>query len=194
MIIKDSKFVISVAESEKLLNDNIPQVAFVGRSNVGKSSLLNFLVNKKALAKTSGTPGRTRLVNYFLINNAFYFVDLPGYGFAKGTKSEVSKWDSLIEPYLTDNANLKCICMLVDCRIPPTELDVQMSVVLNYYRIPYIVIATKADKLSKSKYMQIKSMIASTLSLARDNIFVSSSSNRIGKDEILKKIETYLSM
>ena len=192
MEIKNANFYISVADSRKLVEDDKKQIAFVGRSNVGKSSLLNALVRQKKLAKTSQTPGRTRLINYFLINNEFYFVDLPGYGFAKGNKQEVSSWQDLIEPYLVNNSNLKCVCMLVDSRLNPMDSDKQMQVVLDYYKIPYIVIATKADKLTKSECGKVKSTIANALGLGTDNIIVSSSKTNAGRKEILDKLELYL--
>ena len=191
MIIKKAEFKTSVANRSNIIIDDRKQVAFVGRSNVGKSSLLNFLVNKK-LAKTSSTPGRTRLINYFSVNEDLYFVDLPGYGFAKGNKQEVGSWQDLIEPYLVENEKLKCVCLLVDSRHEPMESDKQMSYVLNYYKIPYIVIATKCDKLPKSKHNVIKNTISSALGLGRENIIVSSADNKMGKNEILEKLDLYL--
>ena len=112
MRIIKAEFLKSVASGKNIINDNKEMIAFVGRSNVGKSSLLNFLVNNKNLARTSSTPGRTRLINYFLINNEFYFVDLPGYGFAKGSKEESDKWDELMDPFFTDTNGLKLVCIL----------------------------------------------------------------------------------
>jgi len=191
MIIKKAEFKTSVASRNNIIIDDRKQIAFVGRSNVGKSSLLNFLVNKK-LAKTSSTPGRTRLINYFEVNDDLYFVDLPGYGFAKGNKQEVSSWEDLIEPYLVENEQLKCVCLLVDARHEPMESDKQMSYVLNYYKIPYIVIATKCDKLPKSKHNVVKNTISGALGLGRENIIISSVDNRLGKAEILEKLEMYL--
>ena len=125
MIIKNAKFETSVADPSKYSSTR-SEIAFVGRSNVGKSSLLNMLCGNSKLARTSSTPGRTRLINYFLINNEFYFVDLPGYGYAKATKSIIEGWQGLLEPYLIDNPNLKLVCVLVDSRITPTDQDKQM--------------------------------------------------------------------
>ena len=192
MEIRSASFYISVADSRKVVADEKKQIAFVGRSNVGKSSLLNALVRQKKLAKTSQTPGRTRLINYFLINNEFYFVDLTGYGFAKWNTQKVGSWPDLIEPYLVNNPRLKCVCMLVDSRLNPMETDKQMQVVLDYYKIPYIVIATKADKLTKSECGKVKSNIANSLRLGTDNIIVSSSKTNAGRKEILDKLELYL--
>lgn len=193
MQITDSKFIKSVADSNKLVEDAFKQVAFVGRSNVGKSSLINMLCVNKKLARTSSTPGRTRLINYFLINNSFYLVDLPGYGYAKASKVEVDSWQSLLEPYLLNNDKLKCVCVLVDSRINPTELDKQMINFLCYYNIPFIVIATKCDKIPKSKVKPEMLKLANKLGLGKDNIFPSSSDSSMGRVEILNKINTYLS-
>ena len=193
MIIKKAEFKTSVASRNNIIIDERKQIAFVGRSNVGKSSLLNFLVGKK-LAKTSSTPGRTRLINYFSVNEDLYFVDLPGYGFAKGNKQEVGSWDDLIEPYLVENEQLKCICLLVDSRHEPMESDKQMAYVLNYYKIPYIVIATKCDKLPKTKQNAVKNTISSALGLGRENVIISSVDNRIGRTEILDKLDIYLNV
>ena len=190
--IDDSKFIISVADSSKIKIDEKDQIAFVGRSNVGKSSLLNMLCSNKKLARTSSTPGRTRLINYFLINNSFYFVDLPGYGYAKASQTEIDGWQSLLEPYLVNNGKLKCVCVLVDSRINPTDLDKQMINFLSYYAIPFIVIATKCDKISKSKIKPQLLKIANSLGLAMDNVIGSSSENNYCKQEILNKLDLYL--
>lgn len=192
MKINTATFVRSVADVENIINDNLSQVAFVGRSNVGKSSLLNYLVNIKKLAKTSSTPGRTRLINYFLINDSMYFVDLPGYGFQKGSKSESAQWNKLIEPFLIDNNNLKCICLLVDGRHKPFDSDKQMLNYLSYYNIPFIVIATKCDKLPKSKQFVIKNNIANKLAIGRDDVILSSATSNMGRLEILKKLKQYI--
>lgn len=193
MRIVKSQFITSVASGKNILNDNKPQIAFVGRSNVGKSSLLNFLTNNKNLARTSSTPGRTRLINYFLINDAFYFVDLPGYGFAKGGKKEDSdKWDKLMDPYFVDSENLKLVCILLDVRIEPTELDKNMITYLTYYNIPYIIIATKCDKLPKSKIKPAIQKLASGVGVGEGNVFKSSSNDKLGKEEILLKFEQFI--
>lgn len=192
MRIVESKFITSVASSNNMLQDNVPQIAFVGRSNVGKSSLLNMLTNRNKLAKTSSTPGRTRLINYFLINNSFYFVDLPGYGYAKASKSEVKGWQSLLEPYLQDNANLKCVCVLVDSRHKPSQLDEMMIQFLSYYMVPFVIVATKCDKLPKSKRKQQMQFLANQLKVGVANIVATSSDHKLGQVELLNKIESYL--
>lgn len=192
MKITKSSFVTSVANANKVVVDEKKQVAFVGRSNVGKSSLINMLVNNSKLCKTSQTPGRTRLINYFLINDAFYFVDLPGYGFAQASKKDVFGWQGLIEPYLKNNAMLKCVCVLVDVRHNPTEQDKQMINYLFYYQIPFIIVATKCDKLSKTKVKPALNKIAGELKVGVHNVYGISSQTSFGKDELLNKIEQFL--
>ena len=130
--------------------------------------LRNMLTKQNKLCKTSATPGRTRLINYFLINENLYFVDLPGYGYAKASKTEVDGWQSMIEPYLVENEKLKCVCMLVDSRIEPTAQDKQMLKFLNYYRIPFIIIATKCDKFGKSQIKPQALKIANALGVGQD--------------------------
>lgn len=191
MLKLNGKFITSVASKEKIIIDQKAQIAFVGRSNVGKSSLLNMLCNQSKLARTSSTPGRTRLINYFLMNDSFYFVDLPGYGYAKASKENIYGWQSLIEPYLLHNASLKCVCMLVDIRHDPTSLDEEMMGFLTHYQIPYIIIATKADKLAVSKIKNNAAKLATSLKVARGNIYPVSN-NGYGKEELINKLEQFL--
>ena len=192
MDIRNAKFETSVASSAKILSNGKQEIAFVGRSNVGKSSLINMLVKNSKLCRTSSTPGRTRLINYFLINDDFYFVDLPGYGYAKASKSEVDGWQSMIEPYLIDNPQLKLVCMLVDSRFEPTAQDKQMLKFLNYYQIPFIIIATKCDKFGKSQIKPQTQKIANYLGVGKDNVFASSSEKMIGRLEILSKFDQFI--
>ena len=191
MDIKSAKFIKSATSIYNSL-ENFSQIAFVGRSNVGKSSLINMLTKNSKLCKTSSTPGRTRLINYFQINSDIYFVDLPGYGFAKASKTEVDGWQSMIEPYLVENENLKCVCMLVDSRIEPTNQDKQMLKFLNYYRIPFVIIATKCDKFGKSQIKPQMQKIANYLGVGKDNVFASSSETGYGRLEILQKLDQFL--
>lgn len=194
MIIKTSKFITSVANAKDISKPEfqLNQISFVGRSNVGKSSLINMLTNSSKLCKTSNTPGRTRLINYFLINDDFYFVDLPGYGFALASKQEVSSWQSLIEPYLVNNPVLKCVCLLVDIRHDPSVQDKQMAEFLYYHQIPFIVIATKSDKLGKSQVKPQLNKIASVLGIGQGNIYPVSNEAKTGKIELLNKINQFL--
>lgn len=188
MIIKSAEYLTSVVSKDKILS-NGTDFAFVGRSNVGKSSLINNLVNQKKLCKTSSTPGRTRMINYFVINGTFRFVDLPGYGYAKAGKKNELIWANIMEDYLVNTSCLKRVFMLVDARISPTELDKKMLQFLFYYQIPLTVIATKCDKLPKSKISAYIQNIAKTLNLGKDNIIASSSEIGLGRDAILNIIE-----
>ena len=192
MEIRSAEFATSVADAKKMLCDGKQEIAFVGRSNVGKSSLINMLTKKNKLAKTSSTPGRTRLINYFLINDDFYFVDLPGYGYAKASKSMVEGWQGMIEPYLVENPQLKLVCMLVDSRYEPTAQDKQMLKFLNYYRIPFIIIATKCDKFGKSQIKPQMAKIANYLGVGKENVFASSGEKLIGRNDILAKFDQFI--
>ena len=192
MIINSASVVKSVADKDNILIDGLSQIAFVGRSNVGKSSLINMLTNQKKLAKASSTPGRTRLINYFLINSKIYFVDLPGYGFAQASKKEVYGWQSLIEPYLMNNDKLKLVCMLVDARITPTIQDKQMFEYLAYYNVPFLIVATKSDKLSKAQLNRSKINIANILGVGVDNVICVSNETKDGKEKLLGALDKYL--
>ncbi|MGI6576005.1 MAG: ribosome biogenesis GTP-binding protein YihA/YsxC [bacterium] len=149
MKITRAEFKISAAVPKQFPADGLPEVAFAGRSNVGKSSLLNSLVRRKNLARVSQTPGKTQLINFFLINNCFYFVDLPGYGFARVSKQMKAQWGKLIESYLQKRETLMGVVQLVDLRHPPSAEDCQMFAGLQALEIPVIIVATKADKISR---------------------------------------------
>ena len=158
MKITSAEFVLGAASLRHLPKDGLKEVAFLGRSNVGKSSLINKLCNRKSLARTSSEPGKTRELNYYLINKQFYFVDLPGYGYAKLPEQIRSSWGKLIEQYLKSREQLSMVLQLVDSRHDPTELDMMMVGWLDYYDIPFVVALTKADKLPTSKmprYVQL---------------------------------------
>lgn len=191
MIIKSAEYLTSVVSKDKILKDGI-DFAFVGRSNVGKSSLINSLVGQKKLCKTSSQPGRTRMINYFNINKSFRFVDLPGYGYAKAGKDHKLVWASIMEEYLTNTQCLKRVFLLVDSRLEPSELDLRMLKYLFYYQIPTTVIATKCDKLPKSKINSYIQIIAKKLNLGKDNIIPYSSETNMGKNNILDVIENDL--
>ncbi len=192
MLVNTAEFVTSVAIPEKLGQFDMPQFAFVGRSNVGKSSLLNALACRNKLAKTSGTPGRTRLVNIFEINKSFYLVDLPGYGFAKASKEEQAGWQQLIGAFLENSTNLKMVFVLVDCRHQPSPKDVQMLDYLYRFQIPFKLVATKIDKLSRSELNRNKTLLASTLSVGVDDILFVSAKDKKNIDKIWEVIEQYL--
>jgi len=183
-----AKYKGSATEPSQFFSD-LPEFAFVGRSNVGKSSLINSLVNMKKLARTSSTPGRTKMVNYFLINDSFYFVDLPGYGYASGaSKAHKNLWSSLIEKYLLASKQLKLVFLLVDIRHKPSELDLLMQKFLYINNIPTKIIATKSDKIAKSKVANYILNIAKSLSVGIGDIISFSVFNDKGKEEVFKTI------
>ena len=193
MNIKNAKFLKSESGVTKNYSGfSVPEIAIVGKSNVGKSSFINMLANQKKLAKTSATPGRTRLVNYFMFNNDFVLVDLPGYGFAKASKSEQDKWEEMITSYFAESEYLAGIIMLVDVRHEPTEKDEMMFRYLYSYNIPVIIIATKQDKIKRSEMPRKIMDIAGKLKVAKENIFLVSNETHYGKDKVLAKIEQLL--
>jgi GTP-binding protein len=151
MKIRSAEYVLSVASLKQCPTDNLPQIAFAGRSNVGKSSLLNSLLNRKKLALISSTPGKTRTINFFLINKNFYFVDLPGYGYARVSKKQHKQWQSLVEDYLKNTPVLKGVVVLTDLRQPITPMDFELLEWLAAYGVKAVVVGTKADKLSGNK-------------------------------------------
>jgi GTP-binding protein len=191
-MITNAEFVTSASNLEQMKNYPL-EIAVVGKSNVGKSSFINCICNQKRLARTSKEPGRTRLINYFNINKGkYYLVDLPGYGYARVSDEEKIKWGSLIENYLLNSHGLKNVFMLVDIRHDPTEDDKLMIKYLYHYRIPFTIVATKSDKLSRSACFKRKKEIADFLALGIDNMYTFSSLNSQGKEEIFKRIEEIL--
>ncbi len=189
MRIKQSEFIISAVKREQYPLDNRNEVAFVGRSNVGKSSIINSLTNRKKLAKVSGTPGKTRLVNFFLINNDFYLVDLPGYGYAKVSKSEKDSWGKTIEMYLTEREQLKRIVLLVDSRHKPTGDDILMYEWAKHFGYDVVVVATKSDKLKNSEFKKDEKIIKETLKLKEeDKFYFFSSLNKRGIETLIDNL------
>lgn len=190
MEIKQAEFIISAVKKNQYPQDNFKEIAFVGRSNVGKSSLINTLVNRRKLVKVSGSPGKTRLVNFFMINNKFYFVDLPGYGYAKVSKSEKDSWRNIIERYITDRKQLKAIVLLVDSRHKPTRDDITMYKWIEYYKYKILIVATKIDKVSKNELSKNLNIIRDTFDLeSYHKILTFSSLKKQGKEELLNEIE-----
>ena len=185
--IKNATFITSAAKKEQFLKPEKPMIAVCGKSNVGKSSFINMLANQKKLAKTSSEPGRTRLVNYFDFGS-FILADLPGYGFARVSKTEKEKWAKTLDAFFKDKTNISHIFMLVDARHDPTADDVQMMEYLHYHILPFTVVLTKADKLSKMKLKEHKKAIAADLYLGEANLLATSSQTGYGKEEVLHKI------
>ena len=193
MKILSAKFVTSVTNIRNIPRAQYPEIAFAGRSNVGKSSLINTLINRKKLALTSSAPGKTRMINFYSINDDLYFVDLPGYGFAKVSKKERERWKILIESYIKKSAHLKGIVQLIDSRIGPTELDLEMISWLMHVNKPILIVATKTDKLPRTKLQGHLSECSARLqSVGQFDIIPFSTVNKTGKKEIWQAIRHLL--
>lgn len=189
MEIKQSEFITSAVTKAQYPMDDKAEIAFVGRSNVGKSSIINGITNRKGLAKVSGTPGKTRLINFFLINNAFYLVDLPGYGYAKVSKGEKEGWGKIIETYLLNRPQLKLVVLLVDCRHKPSNDDILMYKWIKYYGHETMVVATKKDKLTKNELVKSEKLIRETFELDKnERIMFFSSLKKDGREELINTI------
>ena len=186
MKITSAKFVKSAFNKSHWTTDGLPEIAFLGRSNVGKSSLINSLLGRKGLARTSNTPGRTQSINFFLINESFYFVDLPGYGFAKVSKQMRSDWGKMAEEYLAERKELRLSIQLVDSRHKPTELDFQLNEWLKFYSKNHIVAATKADKLSNNRLS--KNLRQTGEAFPESKVIAYSSVTGKGKDALWSEI------
>ena len=187
VVIKNATFITSAAKADQFITPQKPMIAVCGKSNVGKSSFINMLANRKKLAKTSSEPGRTRLVNYFDFGE-FVLADLPGYGFARVSKSEKIKWAKTLDDFFKQKENISHVFMLVDSRHDPTADDVQMMEYLHFYTLPFTVVLTKSDKLSRMKIKEHKKAIAADLYLGEKNLIATSAETGFGKDEILEKI------
>lgn len=191
MVIKSAKYLISSPDFEKCPKPDRPEYAFIGRSNVGKSSLINMLCNNEKLAKTSSAPGKTQMINHFIINNEWYLVDLPGYGFAKVSISSRRRWEQMIENYLRKRENLVMVFVLIDARHSPQKIDVDFLNQLDKWQIPFSLVFTKADK-------ETQAIVAKNVKLFLDRLrktwqflpqhFVSSATKKMGKDKILTLI------
>jgi GTP-binding protein len=166
MKILSAEFVISAAVPRQFPSDNKPQIAFAGRSNVGKSSIINSLLHRKKLVKTSATPGKTQLINFFIINGQFYFVDLPGYGYARAPQAVTDTWAPMIEGYLKNSPDLRAVVVLLDVRREPDERDIRLLDRLRQYDIPAICVLTKADKLSRQESEQARRNVMESLELS----------------------------
>ncbi len=193
MTIKSSEFICAAVKPSQYPQAGVPEIAFTGRSNVGKSSLINLILNRRKLAKVSGTPGKTRTINFYNINDSFRLVDLPGYGYAKVSKTESEDWDRMMESYLSGREGLLKVVQLVDSRHQPTALDQQMYDYLRYYGLDGIVVATKADKLSGGELARNLSVIRKTLDLsAQDLLIPVSALKKTGSEQLLAAMEDLL--
>ena len=191
MEIKSASFVTSMA-AYTAPSPALPEIAVAGKSNVGKSSLINSLCRRKALAKTSATPGKTRLINLFLLNEAFHLVDLPGYGFAKADKQEIARWGVMMDKYFADCESLKGVVHVVDIRHEPTKDDIRMNVFLRQCGIPFVVAVSKADKISRGSRQKYLAPILRTLQVQPWQTVVFSAEDETGREELLSQIEKML--
>jgi GTP-binding protein len=194
MKINTIELIISAVRESQYPTDNKEEFLLVGRSNVGKSSFINTIINRKNYARTSSTPGKTQTLNFYKINDSFYLVDAPGYGFAKVRNSLKKKFGLIMESYLKSRENLKMVFLLVDFRHKPTSDDIMMYDYLKYYNVPVTIICTKVDKVSKNNHTKNKNIIQKELNLPDDkNIILFSSVTKIGKNEVYEEIEKHLS-
>ncbi|GEQ36974.1 MAG: ribosome biogenesis GTP-binding protein YihA/YsxC [Tetragenococcus koreensis] len=193
MKVHAAEIVISAVSKKQYPKSALAEIALAGRSNVGKSSFINTLIDRKKLARTSSKPGRTQTINFYLIENKFHFVDLPGYGYAKVSKQERAKWGEMIDEYFANRKQLQAVVSLIDMRHDPSEGDVQMYDFLKYYNFPVIVVATKADKVAKNKREQQISRIKEILDFDENDYFVVFSTvSKEGKEEAWKAIEEFI--
>ena len=184
-MLKKAQFAISMAQyAPSGALKSIPQIALAGKSNVGKSSLINRLANHSKLAKTSSEPGKTRLINFYLMEDAFYLVDLPGYGYAKASQEERKRWAGMIEGYFANAKELCCVLQLVDIRHKPTEQDVMMFNYLRHYQLPFCVVATKCDKVSRAERSRAIPVICRTLAVQPWEIFAHSAQTGLGTEAL----------
>ncbi len=192
MIIKNARFLVSNQLVQKCPSPNKPEFAFIGRSNVGKSSLINMLCQSKNLAKTSATPGKTQLINHFIVNDSWFLVDLPGYGYARLAKSKKESFAKIINDYLAKRENLMCLFVLIDSRLEPQPIDLQFMEKLGTGGIPFAIVFTKTDKLGKEAFNKNIQSYKDKLLEDWDElppVFVSSSTKKLGRDEILNFID-----
>ncbi|WAC07405.1 MAG: ribosome biogenesis GTP-binding protein YihA/YsxC [Thermodesulfobacteriota bacterium] len=192
MKVVSADFVTSAFKQAGYPPDTLPEVAFAGKSNVGKSSLMNTLVNRKNLARTSSTPGRTQSLNFFSINQKLYFVDFPGYGFAKVPGEIRKQWKPMVETYLTSRKNLKLVVVILDCRREPSRDDGDLLEWLRFYKIPAVVVLTKIDKIPFGRRNQQKLLVKKMLKVEDDHIVFFSAVTGEGKEDLWKKIRSKL--
>lgn len=193
MKVNQAEFIISAVKEEQYPTDGLVEFALAGRSNVGKSSFINKMIGRKNLARTSSKPGKTQTLNFYKINDAFYFVDVPGYGFARVSKSEREAWGRMIETYLGQREPLKMVLLIVDLRHAPSKDDQLMYEWLKHYDIPTMIVATKADKIPKGKHQKHVKIVKETLQVDKnDTVVLFSSETGLGKEEAWKQLSAYL--
>ncbi|GLB58401.1 ribosome biogenesis GTP-binding protein YihA/YsxC [Cytobacillus sp. NCCP-133] len=193
MKVTSSEIVISAVKPVQYPDSDLPEFALAGRSNVGKSSFINKMLNRRGLARISSKPGKTQTLNFYIINEVLHFVDVPGYGYAKVSKKEREAWGKMIETYLTSREQLKAVVLIVDLRHPPTSDDVMMYDFLKHYDIPCVVIATKADKIPKSKWQKHMKITKETLDIdPNDHMIMFSSETGYGKDKAWSVLLSYM--
>ncbi|PAV27706.1 YihA family ribosome biogenesis GTP-binding protein [Virgibacillus profundi] len=193
MKVNNAEIVISAVSKQQYPGDQLPEIALAGRSNVGKSSFINKLINRKNLARTSSKPGKTQTLNFYKINEAFYFVDVPGYGYAKVSKKERDKWGAMMEEYFQTRDTLKAVLLITDVRHEPTKDDIQMYDYLKHFELPVIVVATKLDKVPKNKKDQYIKRTRNTLEMApEDYVLPFSSETAEGKDEAWRLLRKFI--
>ncbi|MGM8215522.1 ribosome biogenesis GTP-binding protein YihA/YsxC [Bacillaceae bacterium W0354] len=193
MNVHEAEIVISAVSKKQYPNEQLPEIALAGRSNVGKSSFINKMINRKSLARTSSKPGKTQTLNFYKINDALLFVDVPGYGYAKVSKKEREAWGRMMEEYFQERETLKATVLLIDMRHPPTEDDIIMYDFLKHYEIPVIVVATKMDKVNKTKRQKHLKIIKEDLDLEQDDLLIPfSSETGEGKDAAWKALTKYM--
>ncbi|GAB2026893.1 ribosome biogenesis GTP-binding protein YihA/YsxC [Lactovum odontotermitis] len=193
MNLNNLSLTISAASEKQWPDSDMPEIALAGRSNVGKSSFINTLLNRKNFARTSSTPGKTQLLNFYNIDDTVHFVDVPGYGYARVSKKERERWGKMIEDYLTQRENLRAVVSLVDFRHAPTEDDVTMYQFLKYYEIPVILVATKADKVTKNRWSANEVLIKKAVKFdSNDDFVIFSSENKFGRDQAWLTLEKFI--
>jgi len=188
MLIKSAEYVTSAVKPSQYPVETLPEIAFVGKSNVGKSSLINTLANRRHLARISSTPGRTRMINFFNINNALTFVDLPGYGFARVPEAVRKKWAHMIETYLSGRKNLKAVVVVLDIRRHPGPGERELFHWLDYHHLAPIVVVTKADKLSRPRQQKQLQSIVPALPVEAEDVILFSAKTRLGRDTLWEAI------
>ncbi|MDR3556427.1 MAG: ribosome biogenesis GTP-binding protein YihA/YsxC [Syntrophobacteraceae bacterium] len=192
LVISSAEFITSATRPEQYPREDLPEMAFAGRSNVGKSSLINCLVQRKKLVRTSRTPGRTQLINFFRINSAFMFVDLPGYGYAKVSQSQRATWGPMVETYIESRQNLRAVVQIMDLRHPPTPADVSLWNWLKDINVPAIPILTKADKLTRTNWKPLAQAAGRILGISPDEFIFFSAETRQGRSQLLLKVKEFM--